>query len=201
MTHWYKLRGHFGDLRGLPLTQFRVVFDVSLEYSWNKRNVWKGIRLFSWLENFRRKFGFHVFKPFLNISFGLSRSFFVKRNWLGQMVNAITERNQNSSVLNSVHHLPKPWSDRFTPVNSRKALCPKACDTASSHRYLPQGTFRQRAVRGGCIADYASYILSTLRGLVKCIVARSNGRSLQYLLLLFKRHQHKTRHSSTPDEC
>ena len=108
------------------------------------------IRLFSWLENSRRKFGFHVFKPFLNISFRLSRPFFV----------------------DSVHHLPKPWSDQFTRVNSRKALCPKACDTASSHRYLPLGTFRQRAVRGGCIADYASYILSTLRGLVKCIVDR-----------------------------
>ena len=108
------------------------------------------IRLFSWLENSRRKFGFHVFKPFLNISFRLSRPFFV----------------------DSVHHLPKPWSDQFTRVNSRKALCPKACDTASSHRYLPLGTFRQRAVRGECIPEYASYILSTLRGLVKCIVDR-----------------------------
>ena len=133
-----------------------------MENSWNKRNVWKGIRLFSWsswLETFRRKFGFHVFKPFLNISFRLSRPFFIKRNWLRQMVNAITERNQNSSVLNSVHHLPKPWSDRFTHVNSRKASCPKACDTASSHRYLALGTFRQRAVRRGCIADCASCIL------------------------------------------
>ena len=116
----------------------------------------------------RRKFGFHVFKPFLNISFWLSRPFFVKRNWLKQMVNAIIERNQNSSVLNSVHHLPKPWSDRFTPVNSRKALCPKACDTASSHRYPPLGTFRQRAVTGGCIAEYASYVFNTLKGLVTC---------------------------------
>ena len=83
------------------------------------------IRLFSWLENSRRKFGFHVFKPFLNISFRLSQPFFLKRNWLRQMVNAITERNQNSSVLNSVRHLPKPWSDRFTHENSRKALCQK----------------------------------------------------------------------------
>ena len=136
------------------------------------------IRLFSWLENSRRKFGFHVFKPFLNISFRLSRPFFVKRNWLRQMVNVIIERNQNSSVLNSVHHLPKPWSDRFTHVNSRKSLCPKGCDTASSHCYLPLGKFRQRAVRGGCIAEYASYISSTLRGLVRCIVDRNNGRSL-----------------------
>ena len=31
-----------GALPGLPLTQFRVVFDVSVENSWNKRNVWKG---------------------------------------------------------------------------------------------------------------------------------------------------------------
>ena len=129
------------------------------------------IRLFSWLENSRRKFGFHVFKPFLNISFRLSQPFFLKRNWLRQMVNAITERNQNSSVLNSVHHLPKPWSDQFTRVNSRKALCRKACVTTSSHRYLPLGTFRQRAVRGGCIAEYVLYI----------IVDRSDGRSLQYL--------------------
>ena len=85
----------------------------------------------------------------------LSQLFFLKRNWLRLMVNAVTERNQNSSVLNSVHHLPKLWGDRFTYVNSRKALCPEACDTASSHRYLPLGTFRQRAVRGGCIEDYA----------------------------------------------
>ena len=35
---------------------------------------------FSWLETSRRKFGFHVFKPFLHISFRLSRPFFVKRN-------------------------------------------------------------------------------------------------------------------------
>ena len=118
-------------------------------------NVWKGNRLFSWLETSRRKFGFHVFKPFLNISFRLSQPF-----WLRQMVNAITERNQNSSVLNSVHHLPKPWSDQFTRVNSRKALCPKACDTASSHRYLPLGTFSHRAVRGGLrlCAIYLKYL-------------------------------------------
>ena len=102
----WKQRGHFDGLPGLPLTQFRVVFDVSVENFWNKRNVWKGIRLFSLLENSRRKFGFHVFKPFLNISFRLSQPFFLKRNWLRQMVNAITERNQNSAVLNSVHHLP-----------------------------------------------------------------------------------------------
>ena len=183
LTHSNKLRGHFGALPGLPLTQFRVAFDVSVENSWNKRNVWKGIRLFSWsswLETFRRKFGFHVFKPFLNISFRLSRPFFIKRNWLRQTGNAITERNQTLSVLNQFSSL-FAQTDRFTRVNSRKALCPKACDTASSHRYLPLGTFRQRAVRGGCIADYASYILSTLMGLVKCIVDRSNGRSLQHL--------------------
>ena len=108
------------------------------------------IRLFSWLENSRRKFGFHVFKPFLNISFRLSRPLFV----------------------NSVHHLPKLWSDQFTRVG--KALCPKACDTASSHRYLQLGTFRQRAVRGGCIAEYAFYTFCI-------IVYRSNDRSLQYL--------------------
>ena len=34
-------------------------------------------------------------KPFLNISFRFSRPFFIKRNWLRQMVNAIIERNQN----------------------------------------------------------------------------------------------------------
>ena len=159
----------------------RAVFDVSVENSWSKRNVWKSIHFFFWLENSRRKLGFHVFKPFLNIIFRLSRPFFVKRNWLRQMVNTITERNQNSSVLNSVHHLPKPWIERFTHVNSRKASCPKPCDTASSHRYLPLGTFRQRAVRGGCIAEYALCIFSTSRGLVKCIVDRSNGISLQCL--------------------
>ena len=36
--------------------------------------------LFSWLETSGRKFGFHVFKPFLHVSFRLSRPFFVKRN-------------------------------------------------------------------------------------------------------------------------
>ena len=96
------------------------------------------------------------------------------------MGNAITERNQNLSVLNQFSS-PFAQTDRFARVNSRKALCPKARDTASSHRYLPLGTFRQRAVRGRCIADYASYILSTLKGLVKYIVDRSNGRLLQYL--------------------
>ena len=145
-----------------------------------ERNVWKGIRLFSWLETSRLKFGFHVFKPFLSVSFRLSRPFFIKRNWLRQMGNAITERNQNLSVLNQFSS-PFAQTDRFARVNSRKALCPKARDTASSHRYLPLGTFRQRAVRGRCIADYASYILSTLKGLVKYIVDRSNGRLLQYL--------------------
>ena len=45
-------------------------------------------------------------QTFLNISLRLSQPFFLKRNWLRQMANAITERNQNSSVLNSVHHLP-----------------------------------------------------------------------------------------------
>ena len=180
LTHSNKPRGHFGALPGLPLTQFLVAFDASVENSWNKRNVWKGISLFSWLETSRLKFGFHVFRPFLSVSFRLSRPFFIKRNWLRQMGKAITERNQNLSVLNQFSS-PFAQTDRFTRVNSRKALCPKACDTASSHRYLPLGTFRQRAVRGGCIADYASYILSTLRGLVKCIVDRSKGRTLQYL--------------------
>ena len=150
--------------------------------------------LFSWLETSSRKFGFHVFKPFLHVSFRLSRPFSVKRNWLREMVNVIIEQNQNSSVLNSCpNHLPKPWSDRFTPVNRRKASCPKVCDSASSHRYLPLGTFRQRAVRGGCIVEYASCIFNTLRGLVKCnfLVDRSSGRSLQQ----------QTRCSSAPDNC
>ena len=60
---------------GLPLTQFRVAFDVSVENSWNKRNVWKGIRLFSWLETSRRKFGFHVFKLFLILVSGFRGRF------------------------------------------------------------------------------------------------------------------------------
>ena len=92
-------------------------------------------------------------KLFRILVLGFRGRFFVKRNWLRQMTNAtgVTERNQNSPVLNSVHHLPKSWSDRSTSVNCRKALYPKACDTASSHRYLPLGTFRQRAVRDGCI--------------------------------------------------
>ena len=75
----------------------------------------------------------------------------------------------------------------------------KACDTASSHRYLPLGTFRQRAKSGGCIADYASYILRTLRGLVMCIVDRSNGRSLQYLFLTDTNSKLAIPHP--PDRC
>ena len=78
---------------GLPLTQFRVAFDVSVENSCKKRNFWKGIRLFSWLETSRRKFGFYVFKPFLNISFRLSRPFFIKRNWLRKMVKTVGKRD------------------------------------------------------------------------------------------------------------
>ena len=100
------------------------------------------IRLFSWLENSRRKFGFHVFKPFLNISFRLSQPFFLKLNWLRQMVNAITERNQNSAVLNSVHHLPAQTVKR--PVYPCKKL-----SKCLANAYLPLGTFRHRAVRGG----------------------------------------------------
>ena len=140
---------------GLPLTQFRVVSTFQwkiLETSGTSEKAF----LFSCLENSGRKFVFHVFKPFLNISFRLSRPFFIKRNWLRQTGNAITERNQTLSVLNQFSSL-FAQTDRFTRVNSRKALCPKACDTASSHCYLPLGTFRQRAVRGGCIAEYALY--------------------------------------------
>ena len=117
--------------------------------SWNKRNVWKGIRVFSCWKIPGRNLDFMSSNPFSNISLRLSRTFFVERNWLRQMVNAIT---RNGIKINQSWILStKPWSDRFTHVNSRKALCPKACDTASSHCYLPLGTFRQRAVRGGCI--------------------------------------------------
>ena len=128
------------------------------------------IRLFSWLENSRRKFGFHVFKPFLNICFRLSRPFLVMRNWLRPMVNAITERNPNSSVVNSVHHLPKPWSDWFTHVNSRKALCPKSWDTASSHRYLSLGASissksgETRVYRRICVIYSRLPIIRTFKG-------------------------------------
>ena len=137
--------------------------------------------LLSLVGNFQAEIRISCLQTFFPISFRLSRPFFVKRNWLRQMLNAIIERNQNLSVPNPDHHLPKPWSDRFTPVNRRKALCPKACDTASTHRYLPLGTFRQRAARGGCIAEYGSCIFNTMRGLVNCIflVDRSSGRSLE----------------------
>ena len=44
LLHDYnKLRGHFCALPGLPLTQCRVVFDVSVENSWIKGNVRKGM--------------------------------------------------------------------------------------------------------------------------------------------------------------
>ena len=140
-----KPRRHFGALPGLPLTQFRVAFDV-----WNKWNVWKGIPIFL-VGKFQTEIRISCLQTFFEyLSFRLLRPFFV----------------------NSVHHLPKPWSDQFT--REGKALCPKACDTASSHCYLPLGTFRQRAVRGGCIAEYALYTFCI-------IVDRSNDRSLQYL--------------------
>ena len=110
----------------------------------------------------------------------LSRLFFVKRNWLWQMVDAITEGNEDSSILHSVHHLSKPWSDRFTHLNIGKVLCPKACDTASSHdlshRYLSLGTFRQRAVRGGCIADYR--VFQKFVPIVNCILRKEFNASL-----------------------
>ena len=89
-----------------------------------KRHI---ILLFSLLENSRRKFGFHVFKPFSNISFRLSQPFFLKWNWLRQMVNAITERKQNSSVLNSVHHLPAQTVKRpVYPCRKKKSLGSKS---------------------------------------------------------------------------
>ena len=106
-------------------------------------------------------------KLFRIIVSGFRGRFSVKLNWLKQMVNAITERNQNSPVLNSVHHLPKPWSDRSTRVNGRKALCPKACDIASSNRYLLLGTFRQRAVRGGCIRADKGWAVKQVRSIKK----------------------------------
>ena len=66
-----------GALPGLPLTQSRVVFDVSVENSWNKRNVWKGIRLFSCWKIPGRNLDFMSSNPFSNISLRLSRPFFV----------------------------------------------------------------------------------------------------------------------------
>ena len=116
---------HFGALPGSPLTQFRViVYFVSVENPWNKRNVWKGIPIFL-VGKYQAKIRISCLQIFFECSFTFLRPIFVKRNWPRQMVNAITERNQNSSVLNSVQHLPKRWGDRFTHENSKKALCQK----------------------------------------------------------------------------
>ena len=77
----------------------KLSFGLLSTFQWQipetNENVGKGNRLFSWLETSRRKFGFHTFKPFLNISFRLSRPFSIKRNWVRKMANAITERSQN----------------------------------------------------------------------------------------------------------
>ena len=158
---------------GLPLTQFRVVFDVSVENSWNKWNVWKGIPIFL-VGKFQAEIGISCLQTFFWILVsGFRGRFSLNETDLGKCKR---DYRTESKFIGPefCSPLPKPWSDHFTRVNSRKALCPKACDTASSHRYLPLGTFRQRAVRGRCIAEYALYI----------IVDRSNGRSLHAISLI-----------------
>ena len=50
------------------------------------------------------------------------------------MVNAITEQNQNSSLLNFVHHLPKPWSDRFIHVTRRTSAWTRPSFSSYSNR-------------------------------------------------------------------
>ena len=105
----------------------------------------RSIRLFSWLENSRRKFGFHVFKPFLNISFRLSQPFFLTRNWLRQ----IQTRLPNGIKIHQSWIL-------FTICPNREAtglpICKKYKILVSKslrHSFLSSlGTFLQRAVRG-----------------------------------------------------
>ena len=91
--------------RGLPLTQFRVAFDVSVENSSKKRNVWKGIRLFSWLETSRRKFGFLVYAlHILSTLRGLVK-YTVDRNngWSLQYLCLLIKRHQQKPRYSSVY--------------------------------------------------------------------------------------------------
>ena len=73
-----------GALPGLPLTQFRVVFDVSVENSWNKWNVWKGIPIFL-VEKFQAEIGISCLQTFFWILVsGFRRRFSLNETDLGK---------------------------------------------------------------------------------------------------------------------
>ena len=73
-----------GALPGLPLTQFRVVFDVSVENSWNKWNVWKGIPIFL-VEKFQAEIGISCLQTFfLILVSGFRRRFSLNETDLGK---------------------------------------------------------------------------------------------------------------------
>ena len=140
---------------GWPLTQSRVVFDVSVENSWNKPNVWKGIRLFSLLENPGGNSDFMSSNLFWILVSGFRSRFSLNETGLGKYKR---DYRTESKFISPEFCSPFAQTVKrpvYPYVKSRKSLCPKACDTASSHRYLPLGTFLQRAVWGGCIKDYA----------------------------------------------
>ena len=141
MTHWNKLRGHFGALPDLPLSNsvsgcFRRFRGKSLK---QRERLKRHSHIFL-VGKFQAEIRISCLQTYSWILFSGFRSrFSLKRNWLRQMVNAITERNQNSSVLNSVHHLPAQTVKRpVYPCKKYKSLVPKSLRyTASSHRYLP----------------------------------------------------------------
>ena len=74
--------------------------------------------LFFRTEYSKQKFVFHYFKAIVDTSFRPSRSFFGKWNWFVQMVTEIARLHL--PVLNFAYHLPKPWTDRFAPVNGKQ---------------------------------------------------------------------------------
>ena len=74
--------------------------------------------LFFRTEYSKQKFVFHYFKAIVDTSFRPSRSFFGKWNWFVQMVNEIPRLHL--PVLNFAYDLPKPWTDRFAPVNGKQ---------------------------------------------------------------------------------
>ena len=61
---------------------------------------------------------FHLLKAIVDTSFRSSRSFFGECNRFVQMVYAITGRHL--PVLNFASPLPKPWTNRFAPVNGKQ---------------------------------------------------------------------------------
>ena len=91
---------------------------VPVENFREERNIWKGSPVFFRTEYSKQKFVFHLLKAIVDTSFRSSRSFFGECNWFVQMVYAIPGRHL--PVLNFASPLPKPWTNRFAPVNGKQ---------------------------------------------------------------------------------